>query len=376
MRFTRRVGVKALLVVSVAATAGVLAATTLGSHGQQRWSGQWDFVHDSGVTGGFAFRHETDEYGATLLQQVGGTPCPEPTDYFAGGYTVPDGTPPAGTPPPGEFIDTGKIRACVVDGNPLHIRGRYESNSSGGDAGNIDLTLDGSGTSWTGTFTVDGVPGSFGWRGTFDKHFEDGADDPSNPPYGSATTPTEPTTTTDEEPPPTACRSGGPAPGCKPPPKCFGKAATIYPGEDDPFGVPLFGTAGKDVIVGSPGAEVIAGGGGDDLICGRGGNDVINGGGGADRVEGGPGDDRLNGGASSDLVYGSPGDDTIRGGARDDILVGGPGEDVLRYDAADVDLEGAGDVDGGPGVDRCIGPSVPASNEDFSSCEFRSGERS
>lgn len=196
----RSILIRGIVLVGALGAAGMLAAVGLGSgasHGQQRWSGQWDFVHDSGVTGGFAFRHETDENGATLLQQIGGTPCPEPTDYFAGGYTVPDGTPPSG-PPPGEFVDTGKIRACVVDGNPLHVRGRYESNHSGGDRGDIDLTLDASGTSWTGTFTIDGAPGTFGWRGTFDKHFEDGADDPSTPPYGSGTSPETPPA---EEPP-------------------------------------------------------------------------------------------------------------------------------------------------------------------------------
>jgi hypothetical protein len=201
MRLPGGTGVRVLLVLAAAGAVGVLAATSLGTHTGQRWAGQWDFVHDSGgVTGGFAFRHETDESGAALLQQIGGTPCPEPTDYFAGGYTVPDGTPPAGTPPPEAFVDTGKIRACVVDGDPLHVRGRYESNSAGGDRGDIDLTLNSSGTSWTGTFTVDGEAGVFGWHGTFDKHFDDGAEHPSDPPYGGGTTGETGTgTTTDDE---------------------------------------------------------------------------------------------------------------------------------------------------------------------------------
>jgi hypothetical protein len=188
-------GVKGVLVLLVVVAAGALAATTFGSHGQQRWSGQWDFEHldpagaPNGVTGGFAFRHETDEGGATLLSQIGGTPCPEPTDYFAGGYTVPDGTPPSG-PPPGEFVDTGRIRGCTVGNSPDHLKGRYESNGSGG-SGNIDLTLT-SPTTWTGTFTVDGQSGVFQWRGRFDKHFEDGADDVSTPPYSSNTPADEP----------------------------------------------------------------------------------------------------------------------------------------------------------------------------------------
>jgi hypothetical protein len=188
-------GVKGGLVLLVCVAAGVLAATTFGSHGQQRWSGQWDFEHltggaPNGVTGGFAFSHEQDDsYGATLLTQIGGTACPEPTDYFSGGYTVPDGTP---VPPP-EFIDTGKIRGCTVGNDPNHLKGRYQSNVSGGTSGNIDLTLT-SPTAWTGTYTVDGQSGVFQWRGTFAAHFGDGADDPSIPPYG-ATTPSE-------EPPP------------------------------------------------------------------------------------------------------------------------------------------------------------------------------
>lgn len=173
-----------------------MAASTLGSgtnHGSQKWSGQWDFEHldasgaPNGVRGGFAFRHETDENGATLLTQIGGAACTEPTDYFAGGYTLPDGTPPAPALPPGEFVDTGKIRACTVGGDPKHVQGRYESNGSGG-SGNIDLVLGAGDASWSGTFTVDGQPGVFQWRGTFDKHFEDGADDPSTPLYGSGPT--------------------------------------------------------------------------------------------------------------------------------------------------------------------------------------------
>lgn len=200
MRPSRSLLVRALVIVSAVGAAGVLAAASLGfgaSHGQQRWSGQWDFEHlaggvPNGVSGGFAFRHETDENGAMLLQQIGGTPCPEPTDYFAGGYTVPDGTPPPPSLPPAEFVDTGKIRGCTVGNDPNRLKGRYESNGSGG-SGNIDLTLT-SPTVWTGTFTVDGRSGVFQWRGTFGAHFEDGADDVSTPPY-AATTPSD-------EPPP------------------------------------------------------------------------------------------------------------------------------------------------------------------------------
>lgn len=77
-----------------ASIAGAFATTLLGSHGAQKWAGQWFFTHTSGpstgMTGGLAFRHETDDYGAELLEQIGGVACAEPTDYFIGAYTVPD----------------------------------------------------------------------------------------------------------------------------------------------------------------------------------------------------------------------------------------------------------------------------------------------
>jgi Tol biopolymer transport system component len=113
-------------------------------------------------------------------------------------------------------------------------------------------------------------------------------------------------------PPPTPL----PAP---PKPLCLGRPATIV------------GTAGRNVLRGTPKADVIVALDGIDLVLGRGGADVICAGAGNDRVEGGPGADRIGGG---------PGNDRLLGGRGNDLLLGGPGKDVMR---------------GGPGRDRMNG---------------------
>jgi hypothetical protein len=142
-----------------AALAGALATTGSGSHGAQEWAGQWTFMHTSGpstgLKGGFALRHETDEFGAELLELIGGVACPEPTDYFAGAYTVPD-TEDLPPPPDNVYVDTGKFRGCTV-GDPKHLRGRYQSNFDDSVAGDFELELSESDDErWTGTFTADG----------------------------------------------------------------------------------------------------------------------------------------------------------------------------------------------------------------------------
>jgi hypothetical protein len=169
--------------------AGVALANPFGHFGIQRWSGQWSFIQSkSGLMGGFGFRHETDSRGRALLRQIGGRACREPTDYFAGGYAIPE-TSALG---PGEkYIDTGKIRGCTV-ANPDRLVGRYQSDGSISNSGNIDLVLASGRPSgdrpyaehWTGTFTEQGVRGKLEWQGDFEGPFTgDGAFDPSNPPY-------------------------------------------------------------------------------------------------------------------------------------------------------------------------------------------------
>ena len=81
------------------------------------------------------------------------------------------------------------------------------------------------------------------------------------------------------------------------------------------------GTAGPDVLRGTPARDVICGLGGDDRLDGRSGNDVI---------RGGDGDDRITGGGGRDNVFGNRGDDVLRGGRGRDVIRGGAGDDVLR----------------------------------------------
>jgi hypothetical protein len=74
------------------------------------------------------------------------------------------------------------------------------------------------------------------------------------------------------------------------------------------------GTAGADVLEGTPGRDVICGRGGPDTIRGLSGNDVLIGGPGADRLLGGAGDDVLIGGPGADRLDGGAGHNTLRGG--------------------------------------------------------------
>ncbi len=90
---------------------------------------------------------------------------------------------------------------------------------------------------------------------------------------------------------------------------CAGRSATIV------------GTAGRDVLRGTPRPDVIVALAGADVVKGAGGDDVVCAGGGADRVRGGAGNDRLAGGRGRDLLL---------GGAGRDRLIGGPGADVAR----------------------------------------------
>jgi Ca2+-binding RTX toxin-like protein len=93
-------------------------------------------------------------------------------------------------------------------------------------------------------------------------------------------------------------------------PACFGMPATIV------------GTAGNDVLRGTPGNDVIVGLAGHDVIDGRGGDDLICGGDGNDTILGAGGDDRLRGDAGNDAILGGPGNDRIDGGAGRDLCAG------------------------------------------------------
>jgi uncharacterized delta-60 repeat protein len=80
------------------------------------------------------------------------------------------------------------------------------------------------------------------------------------------------------------------------------------------FDVTQLGTAGNDVITGTPLA---------DVIHGLGGNDTINGGLGDDILCGGSGNDTIDGSKGNDLLFGDSGSDTLDGGLGDDECDGG-----------------------------------------------------
>ncbi len=113
--------------------------------------------------------------------------------------------------------------------------------------------------------------------------------------------------------------------------------------------VTIRGTAGDDVIEGTPGRDVISTGTGDDTINGLAGNDVIC---------AGAGNDRINGGAGRDTILGERGRDNIRGGPGADLILGGSGNDVLRGDGERDKIQGGRGNDriyGNAGTDRLEG---------------------
>jgi Ca2+-binding RTX toxin-like protein len=138
--------------------------------------------------------------------------------------------------------------------------------------------------------------------------------------------------------------------------------------------------AGSNIIVGTPGDDVLIGGNGADCIFGLGGNDRLEGGNGADVLFGGPGDDVLiggngddvlNGDEGNDLLLGENGADTLNGGAGNDVLVGDNGADTLNGgDGNDVVDSGNGNdtVSGGAGADRCSGSGCESPEAPVPTC--------
>jgi len=162
-----------------------------------------------------------------------------------------------------------------------------------------------------------------------------------------------------------------------PPPgdTCDGKAATLV--GDDARNV-IRGTPKADVIVAGGGNDRIVSGSGRDLICAGAGNDRALAGPGTDRVfgEGGrdvlagqAGVDRMDGGAGDDTLAGKGARDRLAGGAGDDRLTGATGNDSIFGEEGDDKLlggRGADRLDGGPGRDTCVGG--PGADRD-SGCE-------
>ncbi|WP_309133739.1 calcium-binding protein [Cellulomonas sp.] len=134
------------------------------------------------------------------------------------------------------------------------------------------------------------------------------------------------------------------------------------------------GTAGPDVLRGTPRDDVICAGAGDDRVSGLGGSDVLVGGEGDDVLLGGAGHDLLQGGWGADVLDSGPDSGRAEGGRGDDRfvtgpdpdgahqLVGGPGHDVADYGArlgpVTVTLDGVGG-DGAPGEGDAVGVPAP-----------------
>ena len=94
------------------------------------------------------------------------------------------------------------------------------------------------------------------------------------------------------------------------PPTCNGLPVTWDMNTQGPF----TGTSGDDVVLGTPGADVIDTGFGNDTVCAGGGDDVITTRAGMDWVDGGDGADTIRLGARGDTAYGDNGNDVINGG--------------------------------------------------------------
>ncbi len=88
-------------------------------------------------------------------------------------------------------------------------------------------------------------------------------------------------------------------------------------------------TNGNDLILGTPGGDLINAQNGDDCIVGGNGNDIILGGNGSDVILGDAGADWLLGGNNSDTLYGGAGDDTLNGGNQTDTCLGQAGTDTF-----------------------------------------------
>ena len=109
--------------------------------------------------------------------------------------------------------------------------------------------------------------------------------------------------------------------------------------------VPIQGTEGDDIILGTFNPDIIFGKGGDDAIQGREATDTL---------YGNAGNDNLQGGTSPDILFGGDGNDFIAGGFEDDFLCGGNGDYKLYAQSGDDILVGGSGkdyFDCGDGVD-------------------------
>ena len=113
----------------------------------------------------------------------------------------------------------------------------------------------------------------------------------------------------------------------------------------------LFGRGGHDVLIGGPGRDSLFGEDGNDLLLGGPGQGILDGGAGNDNLQGENGTDTLNGGTGSDALFGGNGGDDLVGGAGPDTLFGENGSDFLDT----LDGVSANDAaDGGKAPDSCV----------------------
>ena len=104
--------------------------------------------------------------------------------------------------------------------------------------------------------------------------------------------------------------------------------------------------SGDDVILGTPGSDVINALVGNDTICGEGGDDLINAGSGDDWIDGGAGNDVIRGNGGNDTIFGGVGNDEIRGGGGVDDISGEDGDDTLLGQGGNDTIDGGAGVDG------------------------------
>lgn len=120
----------------------------------------------------------------------------------------------------------------------------------------------------------------------------------------------------------------------------------------------LWGSTGRDTLIGGAGGDTIVGGNDSDSLVGNGGDDSMAGDAGNDTLVAGDGHDSLAGGAGNDNLQGQAGNDFLRGGSGNDSLSGLDGLDTLRGDLGNDTLNGGADSDsllGGDGNDSLLG---------------------
>ncbi|NES81859.1 MAG: calcium-binding protein [Moorea sp. SIO2B7] len=84
----------------------------------------------------------------------------------------------------------------------------------------------------------------------------------------------------------------------------------------------LLGSDEDDILIGSPGNDIISGLRDDDDLFGKAGNDLLKGDRGDDNLYGEAGDDTLEGNRGDDFLFGGTGNDNLKGDRGDDILWG------------------------------------------------------